>query len=466
MLPFTVTACGNYSIADENDCLQKEEAPFIRSEEDRDLRFPSHEEANPARADDQSAFCPMSITAENFILQGGLKMKTKWMCMIFMLALAFHLPENTGNESSDINVISLQDSNTDKKIMEAGTVKDSAFSGKVGGCFYADGNRIIVESDKLYLYDMEKGETIAGADISMEDLCVQTYADGYFVVGRGNGSGGGSNSSFATSESGDGINGYILDKDFAIQDTISFSGLLSDDFVLQTTGIAISQDGKRIAFGGFQGLYFYDTSSRKVRTILNYSEEGTADNMQIVTMDSLTFTGNNTLVYVGMATDSSIGGDGVSVYGTVSTDSANLTITKKGDYKVDTEEVQKGGNLLIMPQSFDKNNGTLLMLDTISNTEKTMSFSSRSEGKDGVYCSGQGKYVATAILEESSVTINIYDTASGKSIHTETVQDSNSTYFLRVPQILILDDSGTCIVVLGRGIDEVSTLITTFGFMG
>ena len=137
-----------------------------------------------------------------------------------------------------------------------------------------------------------------------------------------------------------------------------------------------------------------------------------------------------------------------------------------GDYKVDTEEVQKGGKLLIMPQSFDKNNGTLLMLDTVSNTERTMSFSSRSEGKDGVYCSGQGKYVATAILEESSVTINIYDTASGKSIHTETVQDSNSTYFLRVPQILILDESGTCIVVLGRGIDEVSTLITTFGFMG
>ena len=174
--------------------------------------------------------------------------------------------------------------------------------------------------------------------------------------------------------------------------------------------------------------------------------------MQIVTMDSLTFTGNNTLVYVGMATDTSIGGDGVSVYGTVSTDSANLTITKKGDYKVDTEEVQK--------------DGTPAELDTISNTEKTMSFSSRSEGKDGVYCSGQGKYVATAILEESSVTINIYDTASGKKIHTETVQDSNSTYFLRIPQILILDESGTCIVVLGRGIDEVSTLITTFNFAG
>ena len=421
-------------------------------------------------------------------------MKTKWMCMILMLALALHLSacgdrqengnssengainiepqsveddssENTGNESSEMNVIDQQDNGTDKNIVAVSGVKDSAFSGKVSGCYYADGNRIIVAADQLYLYDAGKGETIASADISMGDLCVQTFTDGYFVVGQGKAGGGDSNGSFAASDS-DGINGYILNKDFAIQDTISFSGLLSDDFIPQITGIAISQDGKQVAFGGLQGLYLYDISSRKVRTILNYSEEGTADNMQIVTMDSLTFTGNNTLVYVGMATDTSIGGDGVSVYGTVSTDSANLTITKKGDYKVDTEEVQKGGNLLIMPQSFDKNNGTLLMLDTISNTENTMSFSSRSEGKDGVYCSGQGKYVAAAILEESSVTINIYDTASGKRIHTETVQDSNSTYFLRVPQILILDESGTCIVVLGRGIDEVSTLITTFGFAG
>lgn len=419
-------------------------------------------------------------------------MKTKWMYMILMLALALNLSacgnrqvngnssengtinmepqseeddssENTGNESNEMNVIDLQDNGTDKDMMAVSRFKDSAFSGKVSGCYYAGGSRIIVAADQLYLYDMGKGETIAGADISMEELCVQTYADGYFIVGQGKAGGGGGSGSFAASESG-GINGYILDKDFAVQDIISFSGLLSDDFIVQITGIAVSQDGKQVAFGGLSGLYLYDISSREVRTILNYSEEGTADHMQIATMDSLTFTGNNTLVYTGIAIDTSNGGDGVSVYGTVSTDSANLTITKKEDYKVDTGEVQKGGNLLIMPQSFDKNNGTLLMLDTISNTENTMSFSSRSEGKDGVYCSRQGNYVATAVLGENSVTIHIYDTASGKSIHTETVQDSNSAYFMRVPQILILDESSTCIVVLGRGIDEVSTLITTFGF--
>ncbi len=399
-------------------------------------------------------------------------MKTKWMCMTLMLALALNLTacgnsqedrNSSENESYKSNVINLPENGTDKKSIEVATVKDSAFSGKIGGCYYADGNRIIVEADKLYLYDTGKNEIIASADISMEDLCVQTYADGYFIVGQRSGSGG-SNNAFATSENSDGINGYILNQDFAIQDTISFSGLLGDDFILQTTGVAISEDGKQIVFGGLQGLYLYDTSSRKVRTILNYSEEGTADNMQIVAMNSLIFTGNNTLVYAGMATDTPRGGDGISVYGTVSTDSANLTITKKADYKIDTAEMQKGGNLLIMPQSFDKNNGTLLILDTASNTEKMMSFSSRSEGKDGVYCSGQGKYVATSVLGENSVSIHIYDTASGKSIHTETIQDSNGTYFLRIPQILILDETGTCIVLLGRGIDEVSTLITTFDF--
>ena len=422
------------------------------------------------------------------------KMKTKGMCMILMLALALHLSacgnsrengdspeketvtdvtqiegddsvENIGKESGgDYRVISLEDKDTDQEIMEVSTVKNSAFSGKVSGCYYAGGNRIIVAADKLYLYDMGKGETIASADISMGDLCIQTYADGYLVVGQGSGSGG--NGSFAASEGSGGINGYILNRDFAIRDTISFDGLLKDDFVLQITGVAISQNGKQVAFGGFQGLYLYDTSSKKVRTILNYSEKGTADNMKIATMDSLTFTGNNTLVYAGAATDASNGGDSFSVYGTVSTDGTKLIITKKAGYQMDTEEVQKGGNLLVIPQSFDKNSGTLLMLDTASMAEKMMTFAGGSEGKDGVYCSEQGKYVATSVLGKNSVTINIYDTASGKNIHTETVKDSNSIYFARIPQILILDESGTCIVVLGRGIGEVNTLITTFGFKG
>lgn len=406
-------------------------------------------------------------------------MKTKFMCIMLILALALNLSacgNSQENERSSENGISIdvpqseKDNTSGKTGSESsdnntkiGTVNGSAFSGKVSGCYYADGNRIIVAADKLYLYDTGKSEIIASADIFLNELCVQPYSDGYFIVGEENNSG--STGSFATAQSGNGVKGYLLNKDFVVENTISFRGLLKDDSVLQMASVAISQDGKQIAFGGLQGLYLYDTFSQKVYTILNYSENGRANNMEIVTIDSLTFTGDKTLTYVGMGISSN-GGDGVSVYGTVSTDNANLIITQKADYEVDVEEVQKGGNLLVMPQSFNKNNGTLLMLDTASNTEKKITFSGSSEGKDGVFCSEQGKYVATSILGETSVTINIYDTASGKVIHTETVKDNNSTYFHRVPQILILDESGTCIVVLGRGISEVSTLITTFGFKG
>ena len=327
-------------------------------------------------------------------------MKTKFMCMILMLAFALNLSacgnskenmnssengisidmtqsekdkalENIGNESSDNNT-----NNT-----KVGTVNDSAFSGKIKGCYYADDNKIIVAADKLYLYDTQKGENIASADIFLEELCIQTYSDGYLIVGQE--IGGGNNGSFMTSQNSQGINGYILSKDFKIEDTISFNGLLSDDFILGTADAAISQDGKQIAFGGLQGLYLYDASSKKVSTILNYSEDGRANNMQISTIDCLAFTDNKTLAYVGAGTSSSGGGDGISIYGTVSIDNANLSITRKADYEVG--EVQRGGNLLVMPQSFNKNNGTLLMFDTVSNTEKMMTFSSSGEGKDGVF---------------------------------------------------------------------------------
>lgn len=370
--------------------------------------------------------------------------------------------ENTGNENGDKHTSHPQNGDTDKKTIKAGLVNSRAFSGKVSGCYYANDNMIIVAADRLCLYDMQKGKCIAGADISLQELYVQTYRDGYLITGLETVDS--NDDPFTTSQSGSRIKGYMLNKDFDIENTISFHELLSDDFVPEPEAVAVSQDGKQIAFGGLRGLYLYDVSAGKVSTILSYFEGGMANNMQILTIDSLAFTGDKSLVYVGKGTDSPDGGDGFSIYGTVSIDHAKLSITKKADYEVG--EVQKGGDLLIMPQSYHKNNGTLLMLDTVSDTEKTLIFSGGREGRDGVFCSRQGKYVATSALDGNSVTISIYETASGKVIHTETVRDSNSVYFLRVPQILILDGSGTCIVVLGRGISEADTLIKTFGFEG
>ena len=336
--------------------------------------------------------------------------------------------------------------------MGTGMIDSSAFSGKVTGCYYADGEKIIIAADKLYLYDTQSGKSLANVDICLQELNVQTFSKGYLVAGRESGN---SSSEFKA---------YLLDKDFNVENTISFNGLIDNDFVLSTVGISVSDDGTQIAFCGMQGLYLYDMSSQKVSTVLNYSENAVANNMRILVIDSITFISNKSLVYTGSGINIGDSGNGFSIYGTVSVDNATLSITKNASYEV--AELQKGGNLLVMPQSFNKNNGTLLMFDAASSTEQFMKFESDSEGKDGVFCSQNGNYVATASLSDTSVNIKIYDTVSGKVIHTEKVENSNSTYFLRIPQILVLDDSKTCIVILGRGIDEVDTLTTTFGFEG
>lgn len=68
VLPFTVTACGNYNIADENAPPQSaEEDPFAVEEEDGALEFLSHGEANPVRADDQSVL-PYEYNGGEFVL--------------------------------------------------------------------------------------------------------------------------------------------------------------------------------------------------------------------------------------------------------------------------------------------------------------------------------------------------------------------------------------------------------------
>ena len=86
VLLFTVTACGNYNIADENAPLQNEDDPFVQSEEDGDLGFLSHGEANPARADDQSVL-PYEYNGGEFVLDYQFSSEGKLDNIGFLLFL-------------------------------------------------------------------------------------------------------------------------------------------------------------------------------------------------------------------------------------------------------------------------------------------------------------------------------------------------------------------------------------------
>ena len=87
ILPFTVTACGNYNIADGNAPPQNlEEDPFAGAEEEGDLGFLSHGEANPARADDQSVL-PYEYKGGEFVLDYQFSAEGKMDSIGFLLFL-------------------------------------------------------------------------------------------------------------------------------------------------------------------------------------------------------------------------------------------------------------------------------------------------------------------------------------------------------------------------------------------
>ena len=87
ILPFTVTACGNYNIADGNAPPQNlEEDSFAGAEEEGDLGFLSHGEANPARADDRSVL-PYEYNGGEFVLDYQFSSEGKMDSIGFLLFL-------------------------------------------------------------------------------------------------------------------------------------------------------------------------------------------------------------------------------------------------------------------------------------------------------------------------------------------------------------------------------------------
>ena len=155
------------------------------------------------------------------------------------------------------------------------------------------------------------------------------------------------------------------------------------------------------------------------------------------------------------------GEDGFSIYGSIALDGSGLKLTKPSAYEID--EMQSSASRLFFPQTFTQADGTLLWIDRATGSTSTLSFSLGSEGKNGVYCSEQGNYVATAVLD-GNLTVRVYDVASGERIATEVIENSDPTYFNRIPRIYLLDGAKTAIVVLGGSINDLDTLVSTFEF--
>ena len=382
------------------------------------------------------------------------------LALLFTLALAAcgktdsPAPAVSGNAPSDTSVVAVPPSGgqQNQPISQAGTsctFDPALFGGKLQSCAYAGNETLFVLADKLYLYDAGTSTVLATAEAPLSDFEVQAIDGGYVLSGMGD----------------SGMMAYIYDSSLSLNKEIAVDELLQGDLVVsETGGVAASTDGKKLAFAALGGLYLYDLESGSLTTLLDMAQDAGTASIRISMLNGAAFAQDNSqIVFFGSGSSipAADGEEDFSIYGSIAVDGGGLKLTKPSGYEM--EEIQSSVNRLFFPQAFTQADGTLLWVDRATGSANTLSFSASGEGKDGVYGSEQGNYVATAVLD-GSLTVRVYDVASGALVATEVIENSDPTYFYRVPRIYLLDGAKTAVVVLGGSISEVDTLVSAFEF--
>ena len=378
------------------------------------------------------------------------------LSLLFTLALSAcgkadsPAPAVSGSNPSNTPVVSVPDAGSQQGQSPSSCTFDPAlFGGKLRSCAYAGDGTLLVLADKLYLYDTATASVLASADVPLRDFEAQAVDGGYVLSGMGDG----------------GMMTYIYDSSLSLNKEIAVNELLRGDFVVsETGGAAASTDGKKLAFAAMGGLYLYDLESGSLTTLLDIAQNAGTASIGISMLNGAAFAQDNSqIVFYGSGNSIPAvnGEDSFSIYGSIAVDGSGLKLTKPSAYEM--EEMQSSASRLFFPQTFTQANGTLLWIDRATGRANTLSFSTNSEGKNGVYSSEQGNYVATAVLD-GSLTVRVYDVASSELIATKVIENSNSTYFNRIPRIYLLDGSKTAVVLLGGSISEVDTMVSTFTF--
>lgn len=322
------------------------------------------------------------------------------------------------------------------------------FDGKLRSCAYAGDGKLFVVADKLYLYDTRTASVLATAETPLSSFYVQAIGGGYILFGMGS----------------DGVMAYIYDDPLSLNRELAMNELLNGDFVFSETGVTASTDGKKLAISAMRGVYLYDLESGSLTTLLDLTQNVGTSSIRISMLNGLAFTQDETQLSFygeGLSSPAVDGENSFSIYGSMATDGSNLKLTKPSAYSI--EEMQNRADRLFFTRTYNQGSGSLLWIDGQTGRENTLSFSTSAEGKDGVYSSEQGNYVATAVLG-GNLTIRVYEVDSGELLVTEVIENADSTYFYRIPQVYLLDDAKTAVVILGGRISEIDTLVSTFEF--
>lgn len=341
--------------------------------------------------------------------------------------------------------------------LPTGRFSDAAFQGKIRQVYAGKENSILVLADKLYLYDTQSGNVTASASCSAGDFSkVFPCQNGYAVITQEDAG------STGTSDF------LCIQYDASLNEIsrISLNSVLTkDQLILEEGQLALSEDGAMLAAASLNALYLYDIAGGSLKTLLQLSNGAVSHGLELCGIAQLEFvSGGKKLAFLGDAlpVTNAEGQTSTACYGTIGIDGTQLQILQHEGYSVG-DVLMAQDDLLLLPEVFTKASGRLLAHTVSTGEEVVYPLTLSKEGKDGVFLSQQGGYFATASLG-AGMTIRIYERSSGKLVKEFPVTHDNPLYFARVPRMILLDGSRTCIALLGTRQDELDTLPVCFGF--
>ena len=328
------------------------------------------------------------------------------------------------------------------------TFDSALFQGKLTGCSYAQAGTLLVCADELSLYDTSSGTVLAHCPAPSQDFAAAPFEGGIALT--------------AMSDTGAIVR--IYDNRLNLKESLELEQLLPDDYVASPNCVAVSSDGSQLAIAGLSALYLYDRPTARLTMLLDIAQGTGSSGINAASLSGVVFTPDGDHVAFagdGFPEQGADGEESASMWGTVDIDGGGLELDWL-DVKGVEETLQADGRLFF-PPAISHVDGSLSWVDIASGAAHRLSFSSNDEGGDGIYVSEQGKYVATAELG-SAVTVRVYAVDSGELLATETIDVDDPRYTWRIPQVSIVDDAQAAVVLLGCGIGEIDTAVSTFSF--
>ena len=337
--------------------------------------------------------------------------------------------------------------------------------GKIEGIYPAKGSKVLVVASQISLYDLATGEIVATAPKEgLDELRVIPFDSGYAIVGQAaaEGTTGGLIAASDIPE----IRAVLYDDQLARQEEIALSGLVPEgEILIDTQAIAVAPDGKSIAFATLQGLTLYNRVNKTTTKLIDLAAQDEEARLGLSVIEQLGFTNDGyTIAFKAQSLDVPAVSDKPSfdTVGTVNVDGSGLVNIKPEGYA--PKELISYPAKLLVAEDFKTASGRMMVMDSKSKEQKIYNLSDLKEGGN-VYGSDNGRYFASSIAGKDGWIVRVYDTDSGSMVKEESISnDGQDLYGINDPMLCVLDDTKTCIVLLGRRQQTVDTKITTFSF--